>query len=595
MHAPFEAGSVGVEASTKIRAPAYPGAIDVTNGLVLPVDFSLKRTVWVVFGWHGEAALLGLLDAISGCSKVVVMINPAVDPVEPDFSDTFDAFAKRNAWDFKRVAVVSSEDAATLAALADAEIDRDLFDQWKPVIIQRYAEMHVAHVAEVIHAIAKIFNTSNLEKSTRKQITGYFVKNLLLNFATISTRYALADIQNKLKDRPAVLIAAGPSLNKQLPTLQKYQHLLTLIAVDSVWSVLKQHKITPDVVVALDALNVPAWTKNEFDSRSLLALDVGCNQEMFGSVATPMLVTSNHPTEASLCAALGAPVDTFPSGGSVATTAFNLAIWMGANPVIFVGQDLAYTDGKDHAEGYQYADAYDSGLREDRAHLGFDVEGYYGSRLRTERQFLHYKNWFERRIKQLDSATLVINCTEGGARIEGTARIPLLAVCEEISSVFNSKPPFHASPASRNEHLPVEARCEAIQHLIKRLTEFGQIAREGLQIVKNSNTKTLTKTLRKVDRVNAQLQSGDATIKYLVDTFAADGLEQVRRTTVRDERTDDTDRISLERYREIYESIEGAVKVLQPSLERLLTYIEESCRDKSTPDPERAKWVWSTS
>lgn len=595
MQVTYEAGSVGVQGvSVTERFAEERGAIDLTNGLVLQLDFSLKRTAWVLFGWHGEAALLDLIHEISACSKVVVMINPNVDAAIPDFPAAFEALAQREGWDKKRIALVSHEDAASLASLANAEIDRDLFDQWKPVITKQYAGEQGQHVTEVIRAIAKVFNTSNLEKSTRTHVTSYFVKNLLLNFSTISARYALSDVQNKLKNRPAVVVSAGPSLNKQLPTLKKYQHLLTLIAVDSVWSVLTQYGITPDVVVALDTLNVPAWKREDFDADSLLVLDVGCNQEMFGSVASPMLVTSNHPTEASLCVRLGTPVDTFPSGGSVATMAFNLAIYMGANPVIFVGQDLAYTDGKDHADGYQYASAYESGLREERSQSGFDVEGYYGGRVRTERQFMHYKNWFEGRIKQLGQETLVINCTEGGARIDGAAQIPLMVVCEELATVSLAKPIFQTREPSRNENLSVEDRCEAVRNLKKDLRDFGDIASEGLRLVEQCSTKKLRKTLRKIDQLNEKLQTYEATTKYLVDTFAAESLQKVRRTTLRDDRTEDKERISLERYREIYESIEQVVNSLEPSLERLLTYIEDTFRFKPLPDNERGRMVWAT-
>jgi len=585
--------SVISESPVQQPRPEQGWVFEPGTQLILEVDFSLKRTVWILMGWHGANALGELLEVVSECSKVVVMVKPTVDGVPGEFAEDFEWLVKAKGWDARRIALVSGEEPDALAAAANAEIDRDLHDQWKPVITKTYAQAQPTHVGEAIRAIAKIFNSSNLEKSTRTNITGMFVKNLLVNFASISSRYALADVQDTLKNRPAVVVAAGPSLNKQLPILKKYQHLLTLIAVDSVWSVLTEHGIVPDIVVALDALNVPAWTPDNFDPRSLLMVDVGCNQSMFESVSTPMLVTSNHPSEAGICTTLGAPVDTFPSGGSVATKAFNLALWMGANPVIFVGQDLAYTDGKDHADGYQYAHGYASGLRTERSALGFDVEGYYGGRVRTERQFMHYKAWFEGRIKQLDSSILVINCTEGGARIEGTAQLPLATVCNELASVFNNKPVVHGAAPSRCEELSLQDRCKAIEDLRDRLAKFRRQASEGLRLVEHCGRKTLQKTLKKIDRINQSLQQGDQDIKYLIDAFAVKELQQVRKNTVRDDRTDDTDKISLERYSEIYESIEAAADVIDGSLQRLLTCMRDNVRQAHTSGQEMAKLVWA--
>ena len=166
---------------------------------------------------------------------------------------------------------------------------------------------------------------------------------------------------------------------------------------------------------------------------------------------------------------------------------------------------------------------------------------------------MHYKAWFEGRISQLDSSILVINCTEGGARIEGTAQLPLATVCNELASVFNNKPVVHGGAPSRCEELSLQDRCKAIEDLRDRLAKFRRQASEGLRLVEHCGSKTLQKTLKKIDRVNQSLQQDDQDIKYLIDAFAVKELQQVRKTTVRDDRTDDTDKISLERYREIYE------------------------------------------
>ncbi len=80
------------------------------------------------------------------------------------------------------------------------------------------------------------------------------------------------------------------------------------------------------------------------------------------------------------------------TGGSVATTALDVAINMGCNPIIFVGQDLAYTDGKSHSKD-TFSKSMDSSknLRE--------VEDVYGNRIYAPKNLYSYLRWIQNRIK----------------------------------------------------------------------------------------------------------------------------------------------------------------------------------------------------
>lgn len=172
-----------------------PWILEPEKNLVLNVDFSLKRTVWLVFGWQGIDELEALMRNVTKCSKVVVMVNPKIEGLTNDITAQFETLIKEKSWGPRRIALVSGDLSFILAEAANSEIDRDLYDQWKPVVTRRFAEVNGAQTTELIREIAKIFNSRNLEHSTRKNITSHFVKNLLLNFATISCRYSLADVQ----------------------------------------------------------------------------------------------------------------------------------------------------------------------------------------------------------------------------------------------------------------------------------------------------------------------------------------------------------------------------------------------------------------
>ncbi|MBP2655025.1 MAG: hypothetical protein H6Q73_2594, partial [Firmicutes bacterium] len=109
-------------------------------------------------------------------------------------------------------------------------------------------------------------------------------------------------------------------------------------------------------------------------------------------------------------------------GASVAHLAFAFASHTGASPIILAGQDLAYgADGKQsHSSGTIYdGDVYGLSKQEK-----IEVEGYYGGTVYTNRDWQLFKQWFELQLlKQPES--VVINATEGGARIKGTVELPL--------------------------------------------------------------------------------------------------------------------------------------------------------------------------
>jgi hypothetical protein len=113
-------------------------------------------------------------------------------------------------------------------------------------------------------------------------------------------------------------------------------------------------------------------------------------------------------------------------GGSTAHSLTNLALYMGCNPIIFIGQDLAFTDEK----------VYDSLAESDikaptyKTENGFYVEDVYGNKVRTGIDLDLFRKSLETIIEK-NPNTVFINATEGGANIKGT-------VVKKLSEVINN-------------------------------------------------------------------------------------------------------------------------------------------------------------
>lgn len=111
------------------------------------------------------------------------------------------------------------------------------------------------------------------------------------------------------------------------------------------------------------------------------------------------------------------------TGELVATTGLDVAIKMGCNPIIFVGQDLAFTDNKTHSKDIFSKDIIENNnLR--------DVEDIYGNTVKTSKNLYIYLRWIQNRIYKEEDIQF-IDSTEGGAKIKGTKVMRLSEVIDK--------------------------------------------------------------------------------------------------------------------------------------------------------------------
>jgi hypothetical protein len=97
------------------------------------------------------------------------------------------------------------------------------------------------------------------------------------------------------------------------------------------------------------------------------------------------------------------------------TYMYKLAEYIGCSNIIFIGQDLAYTDNKYHADIVNFSKG--SNIIEEEKGM-FWVDDVYGNKVLTDKQLNFYRINFEEHIKAKMNIKF-INSTEGGANIKG--------------------------------------------------------------------------------------------------------------------------------------------------------------------------------
>ncbi len=204
--------------------------------------------------------------------------------------------------------------------------------------------------------------TANAE--ARRAFGGRYLLNTLRNIGVIAREGDAAALAGAGLGMPAVLIAAGPSLDAAMPSLRALRDRALLIAVDTALRPLLSAGIEPHIVVAVDPAEENARHLTDLPAcpGTMLVAEGSVDPHAMQTFAgrTFLFNVSDHEPWPWVRAGGGA-VGRLRAWGSVLTTAFDLALMLEAEPVAFVGADLSFTGGQPYARGVAYEEDWRRG------------------------------------------------------------------------------------------------------------------------------------------------------------------------------------------------------------------------------------------
>ncbi|CAM3980727.1 motility associated factor glycosyltransferase family protein [Campylobacter jejuni] len=264
--------------------------------------------------------------------------------------------------------------------------------------------------------------------------------------------------QNFLKERKqkvknAIIVSTGPSLTKQLPLLKKYANKAAIFCADSAYPILAKHDIKPDYVCMLERDDIVSKCFDndfkEFDKGILFILASVVHKEVIEFLERNnreyMLV--HRPLHFAVSLNLK-EFGYIGVGASVANMAYELAASLRHENIIFIGQDLAYAeDGSSHPREHIYGNKGEK-IRGEVYTLAYGGE----KQVRTQLTWNLFRQAFEKDIFWAKEKLKIntYNCTEGGARIEGTIEKPFKETCEALLKE-DLKKPFDRSKILENK------------------------------------------------------------------------------------------------------------------------------------------------
>jgi hypothetical protein len=273
-----------------------------------------------------------------------------------------------------------------------------------------------------------------IEYNTGQKLTKTWFNNFVSNIPHMLRSCEAQDLNNKFYNKPVIIVSAGPSLNKNVRMLKEARGKAVIICVGTALKVLLKEGIYPDIIATLDGSikNHYHFENLDYKKIPLLYFPIAYPEILNNHEGVKILTISSLPYLGETLFNLLKDIKYLKAGGSIAHLAFSFAREIGANPIVFVGQDLAYGEKmQTHAKGTSFDEGkilHKSKLYKENQLL---IEDINGNEVLTDQVFYAFLRWFESEIENDITSTIYIDATEGGAKIKGTKIMTLKETIEE--------------------------------------------------------------------------------------------------------------------------------------------------------------------
>ncbi|HED7462543.1 motility associated factor glycosyltransferase family protein [Campylobacter coli] len=352
------------------------------------------------------------------------------------------------------------------------------------------------------------------------------IEQFVYNLPQMITHPSYKELLSKRKgiSDTAIIVSTGPSLTKQLPLLKKYASKATIFCADSSYPILAKHGIKPDYVLSLERIPLTSEFFNndfgEFDKDIVFVCAGVVHPKTIEYLKNKTFIITQKilafPYYINLKNFCYAAV-----GFSVAHMAYEFATHLSHKNIIFIGQDLAYAeDGFSHTKDYSNLDKHEGHFQRDKGK--FQCLAYGGNGKAESSEVWTMFRFFLQDTISRNIISTTYNCTEGGARIEGTIEKPFLWACEKLLYKDLNKPFEKLEPLSLNKQNEFLLKayykvCKSIKHcrdFSKILSnDFEKIQSVYLNLNKKENDLNLA--IRKIDEFKNKLEN----IKQMQDLY----------------------------------------------------------------------------
>ncbi|QLY79750.1 motility associated factor glycosyltransferase family protein [Clostridium intestinale] len=439
-----------------------------------------------IFGFGDGEYLDALLSCC--CERNIIYI------VEPNLEDVY---KYKNNIDKKNVFLIAYDEEKLEILLRSTINSRNFVN----LFVDKYGDYDERYKDEY-NKFINLIDTSYYSVATflytNKSFKNIFIDNIFSNIDCINESTSLDLFMDYNKDIPAIIVSAGPSLDRNIKEMIKFKEKLKnffIVAGNRTLKPLLDNGITPDVIVSIDPQEVTYnMLKEILNVKIPLVFYEQSNSKLVAEYEGDKIFTTQGLftcikglENMSICF----------SGGSVAHCSTDIAVKIGCNPIIFAGQDFGYTYDKHHAEIAKLD------IDKDINNLNvIKTKDVFGNEILTDRLLNLYRKNMEFYIKYFTkfSGKSFLNVSYG-ADIEGAEFKELSKLLNEYNS-NNLKKTLKVEEKSKIDVKTIKTEVfNHIENTIVEATNAAKICEEITEEIVDENTvKKFAETLQVIDR-----------------------------------------------------------------------------------------------
>ncbi|MDY5123750.1 MAG: 6-hydroxymethylpterin diphosphokinase MptE-like protein [Treponema sp.] len=215
---------------------------------------------------------------------------------------------------------------------------------------QKHAEKYFFEIKQIVERNKK---KNEINAATLKKFGKLWERNSLKNFDQMKKCRFVSSMKNQITDKPFLVVGAGPSLEKIIPVLKTSKNHYVIVCVETALHFLLKNNIQPDFIILLDS---QFWAYRHIEGlkapESILITDICACPAVFRFpckeillCSSPFHIGKDYETANKL------DMGDLGTGGSVACSAWNFAVYCGAKEIFLAGVDLGFPQKQTHIKG----------------------------------------------------------------------------------------------------------------------------------------------------------------------------------------------------------------------------------------------------
>lgn len=368
-----------------------------------------------------------------------------------------------------------------------------------------------------------------------------WLTNLFEGMCQLAKSAHIKGYKSAFSNIPAIVVSAGPALNKNIHLLKELKNKAVIISAGSSLNILESRGITPHIMVGVDGGEPESRIFNNVKSSEIyFAYTLSVHHDGLNNYKGPKIYFKSNVLEYGdwIDKEMGIEgAESLQSGSSVSNLSLDIARYMGCNPIIVIGQNLSFPNLECYAEGAVLKQEQDRNIRE---HLENKNKCYVlekdinGDDVHTTQSMLSIRFYFEEYIR-IYSDRLYLNGSEDGLPIKGMENMPLREIIDKYcTGEYDIKKILDTKFNEGFEAESVKDREAKIRNILEKIHNQSSMIRQKaikrmdlILDILNNIKGTHTVKWKEIDRLTDEIEGCDL-FKYFIEPLSKYFIQAIK-------------------------------------------------------------------